>query len=215
MPLAAVPLWCACASTADGQLVTRTTQITESSAPVAAFRTTAVGFGDTMRASETAGHLPPAGHVVVPPDMQPLIERMWRDSPTFRRQCARLVDGSVTIVVRFAGRSTELGFAHARSTIITQQGKVTSVDVTLGSSIDLAYLAHEIEHVLEQLDGVDLRSAAAHHVRGVDSKAGVFETARAISVEARVARELGMQSPSQNDASGRRMAGSCSRRRGR
>jgi hypothetical protein len=94
--------------------------------------------------------------------------------------------GSVTIVVRLVGPSTELGRSAARSTITTQQGKVTSVDVRMNSSLDLAYLAHEIEHVLEQLDGVDLRLAAAHYVRGVDHRKPAKNCGSIIRVLARL-----------------------------
>ena len=50
--------------------------------------------------------------------------------------------------------------------------------------------------MLEQLDGIDLRAKARSGATGVhscecgDVKAAVYETARAVSAERRVAREL-------------------------
>jgi hypothetical protein len=95
--------------------------------------------------------------------------------------------------VRIAGPSAELTAAAAISRIDLQQGLVTSADVRLGT-IEPRYLAHELEHVLEQIDGVNLRSAARRGVRGVATDHRTrFETARAISVAAQVTRELDLR----------------------
>jgi hypothetical protein len=53
------------------------------------------------------------------------------------------------------------------------------------------YLAHEIEHVLEQIEGVDLTSAVAKGVRGARRIDGgrTFETDRATAVGRLVAGE--------------------------
>ena len=196
--LAAVPLWCACAAAATGQAGIGQ-EINEPAGQAAIFQGDAVGFVETLRASLVVpGPLPP-GRIVVTAAVRPMLERMWRDSPTFRRQCARLVDASVVVVVRLVGPSGELAVAAAISRIDLQHGLVRSADVRLGS-IEPRYLAHEIEHVLEQLDGVDLRSAATRGVRGVATvRQELFETARAISVGAQVALELDMRPQSQDD----------------
>ena len=196
---AAVSLWCACAAAATGQTGTGQA-INGPAGHTALFQSDAVGFVGTLRASLVVpGALPPA-RIVVTAEVRPMLERMWRDSPTFRRQCARLVEASITVVVRLVGPSGELAVAAAISRIDLQDGLVTSADVRLGS-VEPRYLAHEIEHVLEQLDGVDLRSAAARGVRGVATvrRQERFETARAISVGAQVASELGRRPPSQGD----------------
>ena len=188
--LAAVPLWCACAAAATGQAGTGQ-EINERAGQAAIFQGDAVGFVETLRASlAVPGPLPP-GWIVVTAEVRPMLDRMWRDSPTFRRQCARLVDASVTVVVRLVAPS---GLAVAAiSRINIQHGLVASADVRLGS-VEPRYLAHEIEHVLEQLDGVDLRSAVTRGVRGVATvRPELFETARAISVGAQVAHELDMR----------------------
>jgi hypothetical protein len=120
-----------------------------------------------------------------------MLEKMWRHSPTFRRQCARLVDASLTVVVRLVGPAWERPIGAAVSRISLENGLVTSADVRL-VIVEPEYLAHEIEHVIEQLDGIDLRSAAAQGLHGVSTTDRQrFETARAISVEGQVARELG------------------------
>ena len=53
------------------------------------------------------------------------------------------------------------------------------------------YLAHEIEHVLEHIDGVELRRSARGGLEGVrETNSSVFETARAIAIGRVVAREV-------------------------
>jgi hypothetical protein len=54
------------------------------------------------------------------------------------------------------------------------------------------YLAHEIEHVLEFLDEVDLAAAAAQGIHGVteSGRSAAFETSRAIAIGRLVAGEV-------------------------
>lgn len=126
---------------------------------------------------------------VVPPTVRPLAERMYLASPTFRRQWIRIVEARIRLRV---------SFDHAR----TADGSVERTIVNVGAlqahiqlrpdDPDLPeHLAHEIEHVLEHLDGVDLAQAAAGGVRGVTRTAGpMFETRRATVVGRIVAAEL-------------------------
>ena len=125
--LAAVPLWCACAAAATGQAGTGQ-EINERAGQAAIFQGDAVGFVETLRASlAVPGPLPP-GWIVVTAEVRPMLDRMWRDSPTFRRQCARLVDASVTVVVRLVGPS---GLAVAAiSRINIQHGLVASAEIS-------------------------------------------------------------------------------------
>jgi hypothetical protein len=50
-------------------------------------------------------------------------------------------------------------------------------------------IAHELEHVLEQVDGIDLRRRARQRLNGVIILGGRYETERARSVGRTVARE--------------------------
>ena len=50
-------------------------------------------------------------------------------------------------------------------------------------------IAHELEHVLEQVEGTDLARLARQRVDGVVDLGGQYETARAQSVGRTVARE--------------------------
>ena len=51
-------------------------------------------------------------------------------------------------------------------------------------------MAHELEHVLEHLDGTDLPRLARQRVNGVVRSGGQYETARAQWVGRRVAAEV-------------------------
>jgi len=126
----------------------------------------------------------------------PAIARLLRDSPTFRRQCARIAAAPqlrVTIESeppRPAQRPAALTHLSRHET-----GAMRAV-VRIPSTVRAPELiAHELEHVLEQLDGIDLRAKARLKSTGVHDcecgdRSAVYETARAISIERRVAGEL-------------------------
>jgi hypothetical protein len=135
-----------------------------------------------------------APNLTVTPLYQPTVQDMLRRSPTFRRQCARIASavGLMVDVRSEPSRST----AAAWTTIRRPSDDVmhASVIVTpVGRTAEL--IAHELEHVIEQLDGVNLKQKASIHASGVRHCAcgaeETFETTRAIATGLRVAREVG------------------------
>jgi hypothetical protein len=125
----------------------------------------------------------------LPDVMRPLVEQMLRTSPTFRRQCARLSEASVTVVVRL-DPGIDLTKVIAITTIDVREGQVRSVRTHLGV-LAPQYLAHEIEHVLEQLDGIDLRRALKSGLHGAHQVSpGAVETTRAVATGLLVAQEI-------------------------
>jgi hypothetical protein len=133
------------------------------------------------------------GNVAVPDNLRPTVATMLRDSSTFRRQCARLARASdldVT-VQRILLPESATGGAFTR--IVRRADGTLEADVridALGDSVLL--IAHEFEHILEQLDGVDLAAMAARTDTGVSERAadGQFETERAVAAGRRVAQEV-------------------------
>lgn len=121
---------------------------------------------------------------------QPVVERMWRHSPTFRRQCGRIAAASgLTITIRpdlLRNRSDVRAF----TSVFRERGVLTRAEITLVVLADAVELiAHEIEHVIEQLDGTDPSRDACGGRRA--RWAGVeYETCRAIEAGRRVAREV-------------------------
>jgi hypothetical protein len=127
------------------------------------------------------------------PELEQKMLGMLRISPTFRRQCTRLGQTSaLTVTIRRAipaGRGTALASTQI---INVAEGRVYAT-VHLGPAADDGeLLAHEFEHIIEQLDGVDLAAMARRRDTGVRliGESGVFETDRARSVGRQVAEEL-------------------------
>jgi hypothetical protein len=127
--------------------------------------------------------------LTVSKELRPLVRRMWEASPTFRRQCARLAEAVVTIVVELHPKMN-----RDRMNAFTQIQMVSGLVRAATTHLRVwepEYLAHEIEHVLEQVDGVELRRSARGGLDGVhETQSSVFETARAIAIGRVVAREV-------------------------
>jgi hypothetical protein len=136
--------------------------------------------------------LPP--NLMVSAMYRPLVEAMLRDSPTFRRQCVRIAaEPGLTVQLSVSPpprRSTHRALTHFTR---DAQGRLTAV-IAIGPFEDTQELiAHEFEHVIEQLDGVDLAARAARPHTGVvpiGHQNAVYETTRAQRVGLKVVSEL-------------------------
>jgi hypothetical protein len=134
----------------------------------------------------------PPANLSIPATYRVTVEQMLQRSPMFRRQCLRLaaaphLEVTVRMLHPFASGP------HAR-TQITQSADgrlLAAVEINpAGNFMEL--LAHELEHVIEQLDGIDLKARAAVADSGVrNATGGTFETSRAVRVGAVVAFEAG------------------------
>jgi hypothetical protein len=175
---------------AQARLARASTGATASS--LSASGTMTFGFArqaDTSAEIDVASILPRGSEL--PAAARKLVEKVWRASPTFRRQCARLVEASVEIVVSLDFPRND-ATANAETVVTRKPGLRAHIHLRGGDANGAEYLAHEIEHVLEQLDEVDLSLAVAERVHGahqVDRRAA-FETSRAIAVGRAVAREV-------------------------
>jgi hypothetical protein len=132
--------------------------------------------------------LPP--NLRVPRDLRPVLEQALRRSPTFQHQLQTLLHTQrVRMSVSYGGlRGLRLFQAH--SVVTHHEYGALIVDTTLFMPADLVELvAHEIEHVCEQIEGVDLRALAGRRDSGVYDVGGHYETERAIAVGRRVSRE--------------------------
>src|SRR6476660_1767180 len=122
---------------------------------------------------------------------QVVVERMWQASPTFRRQCRRLADEpSVLVTVSREDPSAGPSLANAWTALTFRGNILVAARIYIkGFSNGAELIAHELEHVLEQLDGVDLRAQAGAGAAWKNGKAS-FETRRAIEAGRRVARDI-------------------------
>jgi hypothetical protein len=136
--------------------------------------------------------LPP--NLVVSPMYRRLVESMLQDSPTFRRQCVRIAS-EPRLIVHLNVIPPARRLYHRAMTRMARNplGWVTAV-VDIGALENKQELiAHEFEHIIEQLDGVDLpaRAAFAHTgVSAIGHGEAVFETTRAQRMGAKVLFEL-------------------------
>jgi hypothetical protein len=120
-----------------------------------------------------------------------LLDEMWRGSATFRRQWTRVAAAQVRISIAF-DKSMATDSIHAQSEITRKPDLSVRISLRLVDRAAAQHLAHELEHVLEQLDEVDLAQAVASHVHGASARGTppVFETRRAIVVGRLVAAEV-------------------------
>jgi hypothetical protein len=127
-----------------------------------------------------------------PPELEQKMLGMLRMSPTFRRQCTRLGQTPGLTVTILRAIPAARGTLASTEIINVAEGRIYAT-VHLGPAADDGeLLAHEFEHIIEQLDGVDLAAMARRRDTGVRliGESGVFETDRARSVGRQVAEEL-------------------------
>jgi hypothetical protein len=125
---------------------------------------------------------------------RPLVESMLRDSPTFRRQCIRIAAEPKLTVHLVIGPVQQRSDIRAITRMTRKSDGALAAYVDIGPMHDTVELiAHEFEHIIEQLDGIDLAARATRPHTGVSAIGAVtdmFETKRARLVGLRVASEV-------------------------
>jgi len=119
---------------------------------------------------------------------------MLERSATFRRQMLRVAGNPHLIVHLHLHGASWTGGARAFTRFVRTAGGGLEADISLTRfDDDVELIAHEMEHVIEQLDEVDLSSLAGLRDTGVSQSGPVgetFETTRAAQTGLRVAREV-------------------------
>jgi hypothetical protein len=137
-----------------------------------------------------------AARLSIAPALRPIVAEMCQRAPTFRRQVVRLArEPGLEVTVR-SGRFAPGGRARARTSMTLVGGRLrtASVEVPEGDpGLLVELMAHEFEHIVEQLDGVDLAAwngrSGVHRVGGIDA-GSAFETERARQIGRLVAAEF-------------------------
>lgn len=121
-------------------------------------------------------------NVRVSPDLVPRIQVMLERSHTFRRQCQRLAEAPwVHVAVRIDPHVNDNRGFRAVSVIQRPQPRMFVAVVTVQALADPAiWLAHEFEHLLEQMEDLDLDTLAEKRRAVWRVNRDMFETARAI-----------------------------------
>lgn len=133
----------------------------------------------------------PPPNLVVPESHRNLLRNMWEKSPAFRSQCERIArDPRLTIRIHLFASKARL--ANASTRLVTKPGAALIADVYLAQhSRAVELIAHEIEHIIEQLEGIDLIQIARRAPDAVWASAdGEYETRRAIRSGLTVASEV-------------------------
>ena len=118
---------------------------------------------------------------------QQFIELLQR-SATFRQQCARIAATRVLRVTLHVGRTMD-PLARAQTIINRYEAGGIRAEVTLRFAEDyLELLAHEFEHIIEQVEGVSLRNEELQG-RAWRTPSGAFETRRAFDAGVRAREE--------------------------
>ena len=119
--------------------------------------------------------------------LQPVAIALLQRSPTFQKQCARIAS---TVVLRVTIRVVSTtASGRAQTTITRYDAGALRADVLIRFGEDYyELLGHELEHVLEQVDGVVL-GAEISADRAWVTGSGAFETRRAVDTGMRVRQE--------------------------
>jgi hypothetical protein len=133
--------------------------------------------------------------IELPDGLQPMVRWALEYSPTFREQCRILaaaprLRATVRVSVRTLGVTT-----RARTSFRQNQWGALDAEIAIQSAPEMIELiSHEFEHLIEQLDGVDL-NALARTGEARRLADGAFETTRAAAAGHRVAGEVVNNAP--------------------
>jgi predicted SprT family Zn-dependent metalloprotease len=131
----------------------------------------------------------------LPPNLEvskgeyPLLEKLWRRSATFRRQCERIAEASwLKVRLSFNPRPMTPCGCRALTTVYHNKPLAHVRIFRLSDTVEL--IGHEFEHVLEQLEGLNLRTLVeAEDERVYRTEFGQFETHRAVQAGRQVRTE--------------------------
>ncbi|HEY7499887.1 MAG TPA: hypothetical protein VH740_15315 [Vicinamibacterales bacterium] len=134
-------------------------------------------------------------NLTVTPVYRETVAAMLERSATFRRQCARIARAAEWLTIELRSDSRSAFRVAAWTTIQRRRGGRMHAAMTVSPTSRLPELiAHEIEHVIEQIDGIDLSRKSrlgASGVRQCDCGSfDAYETTRAIVTGLKVAREV-------------------------
>jgi hypothetical protein len=128
--------------------------------------------------------------IAIEKGLERVVQWTLENSPTFRQQCRVLAGATMlTATVRVEAR-TPGATERALSTVRRTPSGVLSAEIRIWNADSLSeLLGHEFEHLIEQLDGVNLAALVnSGQARRMDG--GAFETARAVAAGQRVSGEV-------------------------
>jgi hypothetical protein len=150
-----------------------------------------LGSGDAVRAQDDdwRARMPrfPCRLVVKPP-LLGVIEDGWERSPTLRRQCDDLAQARAVVSLEWDKPNSQW---HARTRMGTHDGVVVAYVAVPPVDEAVGYVAHELQHVLERIRGLDFKAESMRPESGVwRAASGDFETQAAIDAGRQVWKEV-------------------------
>lgn len=137
----------------------------------------------------TASALPAS--VSVPGDLHRHIASMLSLSATFRAQCRRIADASKLLVLMRLDPALVDRAYRARTSIHRTTSGILVAQVQLSVRTNpVEWIAHELEHIVEQLEGLRLPALAAANQGAWLTADSTFETTRAIETGRAVVDEM-------------------------
>jgi hypothetical protein len=121
------------------------------------------------------------------------IERGWEASPTLKRQCDDLAAARAVVSVEWDKPNA---LWHARTRTGTHEGVVVAYVAVPPVGEAVGYVAHELQHVLERIRGLDFEAESRRTGSGVwRAASGDFETQAAIDAGRLVWKEVSGSAP--------------------
>jgi hypothetical protein len=123
-------------------------------------------------------------------DLERVLAKIYRASSTFRSQCDLIGSTStLSVTLQIDAHIPRSCLAYTR---FSRKGRALYADVHLPPSGTMMsqLVGHEFEHIVEQIEGVNLRSLARIPRSGVyESSFNVFESVRAQNAGMKIQRE--------------------------
>jgi hypothetical protein len=117
-----------------------------------------------------------------------VVEDGWRRSPTLQRQCRQLSEARSVVELVWGRAESEI---RALNRMKRLEDGIVVAHISIPPVSDAVELvAHELEHVLERVEGVDHRAESKRPGSGVWETRGRFESQRAIDAGRQAAQEL-------------------------
>jgi hypothetical protein len=149
-----------------------------------------------LGATWSLGEMPPVlpCRLLAHAHLRPLVEELWSRSVTFRQQCRRLAGAQAVVLLQGASAGETVWDAESRIGVLGNGRVMARVRVRAGRE-SVEVIAHELEHVLERIDGVQLPLDALRRGSGTTVAGGAYETRRATDAGRQVAKEVRRTKP--------------------
>jgi hypothetical protein len=132
-------------------------------------------------------------NIVVQPELRPAIAQLWAGSPTFRAQCLKIGEHKRYRVAVVLEPSLSLSRTFRARCVLRAytSGFVTARVMVPRNHLAEELIPHELEHVVEHIEGINVKQAAGRYGTGAyDAGGGQIETIRAMEAGRRARQEL-------------------------